>query len=421
MNTRWNDNNFLLDTISPVQEFQRIIGKMATNVTFGILAAIAAPFFMALGFIIWDVTWKESGASAFSLNMFKCNLAAIWFLVTSFIFGWSISDGGDGNIENEEVVFTIESVSFLILSGFIGIIIGDLAWLEALRLLGATQVLVIDCIKPFTAAFMSWLILNETINNIAYSGVVLTVCGILIVSLERERNIDHDCKSGVGDHIALHDEEVPNNDDENDDDNDDENDVNRKDYGSSIIKTSSPRIDENGENKFWKSRGYIFAVGNVILDTYGSILTKQFGKGMNTWAINLIRFGSAGIIMILISTSMFVFTRLKNIYNTSSNQSYPEISGKSKLRWYMLPNGSMNSIDWMKIVLGVMFVTYICPLLSNYALFQISLVMALTLTSISPLFALILEWPLKNTRPTLRACCGASLAVGGVILLSIFL
>ena len=34
----------------------------------GILAALLAPFFMSLGFFIWDVRWTKSGASAFALN-----------------------------------------------------------------------------------------------------------------------------------------------------------------------------------------------------------------------------------------------------------------------------------------------------------------------------------------------------------------
>lgn len=107
---------------------------MKDSETTGSLAAIAAPFFMALGFIIWDKTWSKSGGSAFALNLYKCNLASIGFVVASLIFGFRIDDD---ETDSETIK---ESVGFLVLSGFIGIIVGDLAWLEAqdnLELLGS--------------------------------------------------------------------------------------------------------------------------------------------------------------------------------------------------------------------------------------------------------------------------------------------
>jgi len=85
--------------------------------------------------------------------------------------------------------------------------------------------------------------------------------------------------------------------------------------------------------------------------------------------------------------------------------------------WYTLPQAGTN--DWIKISIGVLFVTFLCPALSNYALFQIALALAITLGSISPIYALILEWPLTQKKPTLTAVTGATLAVGGVIFLSI--
>jgi drug/metabolite transporter (DMT)-like permease len=140
----------------------------------GVLAALAAPFCMAVGFIVWDNTWKTS--SAFSLNLFKYNLASVIFLISRFVFGFSF---------NEEK-FRFDQVGWLVLSGMIGIIIGDLFWLEALRRLGAFQVLVIDTIKPFCAALLGHLILGETIHSVAYVGIVMTVGGVLVVSEEQD-------------------------------------------------------------------------------------------------------------------------------------------------------------------------------------------------------------------------------------------
>jgi drug/metabolite transporter (DMT)-like permease len=385
---------------------------MINNEATGVIAACAAPFFMAFGFIIWEKIWKTSGGSAFALNMFKCNVAAVGFLVISSILGWTTATSTSTNIvtDNHEMekIFTYQSLSYLILSGFIGIIIGDLAWLEALRLLGATKVLVIDSIKPFTAALMGWFVLDESINNIAYSGIFLTVLGILIVSLEREKMENHS-NENIGDNdvevLVVTDEGVESSDGDLD-----RNELNERTIVSSEASdTEVPKIENS---RCWKTRGYIFAVGNVILDTYGSILTKQYGAGMSTWSINLVRFGSAGLIMILISLTSYIFLSLRRNVTTQIR-----VSEDNDISWFLLPQ--MNIIAWLKICVGVLFVTFICPALSNYALFQISLAFALTLGSISPLYALILEWPFHGTKPSFRAIIGAGLAIGGVCILAI--
>merc|ERR1712232_395881 len=138
----------------------------------GVLAAIASPLCMAIGFIVWDKTWK--GSSAFSLNLFKCNFASIIFVVTGFIFGFVL--------RRDE--FSLEHIGWLILSGILGIIVGDWLWLEALQRLGAFQVLVIDTVKPFCAALMGHFLLEERrIHPISYAAMLLTVSGVLVVSL----------------------------------------------------------------------------------------------------------------------------------------------------------------------------------------------------------------------------------------------
>ena len=59
--------------------------------------------------------------------------------------GFAIPQSSADNIEeDDDSVFTTQNVGFLILSSTFGIIIGDVLWLEALRLLGAKHVIVID-------------------------------------------------------------------------------------------------------------------------------------------------------------------------------------------------------------------------------------------------------------------------------------
>jgi drug/metabolite transporter (DMT)-like permease len=394
---------------------------MLDNETTGVLAAILAPVFTALGFIIWEKTWKESGGSAFALNLFKCNLASIGFLIASFTFGFKVSTVDEEDFEAGG------SVGFLILSGFVGIIVGDLFWLESLRLLGASNVLVIDTFKPFTAALLGWLILDESIQKAAFSGIVMTAVGVLIVSLAIE---------GGGDDIGSKEEKK---DDEKlhllstfqmnkyhsevngIDANVDSNLGLKEEVGMPLnlptvqielesinnIEASSSIVEINSKSN--RRKGYVFAITHLLLDTYGSVLTKQHGGHFSTWTVNLIRFGSSGIVMIIVSYAMLLYTNRSNqILNTNS------------IPWYRLP--MMEKKNWMKICIGVFFVTFLRPALSNYSLFQITLGLALTLGSISPLYAMLLEWPIHGMekKPTFRSLSGASLAVGGVVIMSIF-
>ena len=371
---------------------------MSTNqAIFGVLAAVGAPFFMATGFIIWDKTWKIGEGSAFALNLFKCNLAALWFLVVSFAFGWKTYAS---NIGDDEPIFSINSVGFLVLSGFIGIIVGDLAWLEALRLLGATQVFLIDSLKPFSAALMGWLFLGETVNPIAYSGIVLTIVGIIIVSFEKEKqSVPKELPQDECDNESEHANEVDNKHHTN------EIDLIVEDVSDDVM--SNEEGIHHNQLCFRSSRGYMFAVGNVFLDTYGSLLTKQNGVGMSTFAINLIRFGSAGVFMASVTILMIICQNKNAAESSNQNQA-----------WFLLPRLSVR--DWMKICVGVAFVTFLCPSLSNYALFQINLALALTLGSITPFYALFLEWSFYGKKPSLNAFFGVCLTVGGVAILSIW-
>ena len=71
---------------------------------------------------------------------------------------------------------------------------------------------------------------------------------------------------------------------------------------------------------------------------------------------------------------------------------------------------------------GVLFVTFFTPALSNYALFQIALALALTLGSVGPLYALPLTYIMQHgqRRPSFRAFLGSALSVAGIVVLAFF-
>jgi len=389
--------------------------------------------------------------------VYKCNVASIGFIIMCLVRGFAIPPSSD-NIEEEESVFTTQNVGFLILSSTLGIIIGDVLWLEALRLLGAKHVIVIDSLKPFMAAVLGRVALDEVLRPLAYLGMVLTVFGIGVVSWEEQRSSsakqqkdDIDTNGNENpieqteatDRIGFdNEEEVARTNIDNIEEhmNSDSNQQLSIEDTAENTNTSGKQIIHFSRETSVYRRGYICAIINVLADSFGSLLTKQYGVGMTTWSINLIRFGFAGVVLICISISMRIHDRysaspsiesgsmesqnVEDNYDTTMNREndtssmYINKLSSPPPKWYKLPK--LSRIGWLQITAGVGLVTFLCPALSNFALFQIALGLAISLGSIGPLYGLLLDWPFKGKRPTLCGCIGVVLAIAGVVILCVW-
>ena len=134
------------------------------------------------------------------------------------------------------------------------------------------------------------------------------------------------------------------------------------------------------------------------MDAFGSVLTKQYGSDLTTFDINLIRFGFAAITLCLTSASLTAAARYNchllqnsdpthNISTFKDQQQDPDHQESSRNEgsddrshgsnesqtpvWYKLPN--MSRKNYLHISIGVVFVTFLCPALSIYALLRIEL------------------------------------------------
>ena len=352
----------------------------------------------------------------------------------------------------EDSVFTTQNVGFLILSSTLGIIIGDVLWLEALRLLGAKHVIVIDSLKPFMAAILGRVALDEVLKSPAWGGMILTVIGIGVVSFEEQRsstqqkdttdnNDDNEKQieqTEATDRTGFdNEEEVDRTIIENTTEHSNSNQqipIEDTTDNSTNTNTNGKRIIHFSRESSVYRRGYICAIINVLADSLGSLLTKQYGVGMTTWSINLIRFGFAGVVLVCISIGMRIHDHCSAFGSmesqnqegkddTTMNRENDTSIDTTKLPsppplWYKLPK--LSSIGWLQITAGVGLVTFLCPALSNFALFQIALGLAISLGSIGPLYGLLLDWPFKGKRPTLCGCIGVILAIAGVVILCVW-
>jgi drug/metabolite transporter (DMT)-like permease len=365
----------------------------------GVVSALTAPFLVVVGFIIWDNHWN---GTAFALNMYKCNVTAIGFLIVSiFVRQFVLGPATEG-------IFTPQKIGGLMVSSTIGILVGDWVWLEGMRLLGSRKIIVVDSLKPFLAAFLGEVFLGERLERGAIIGLILTVLGVALVGLEKEedhtptkKSEEETIESASG--IEVYNEHTRILVGK------DKNVQQQQQQQSSTVDSYAQQRKKRGKQSTKELiYGLVMAILNVVLHTFGVLLTKKYGVGMTTFEINLIRFGFAGVCMALLSFSLWSISKPASTTSTTTTTMKPA--------WYLLPDASYST--WMRISVGVVFVSFLQPALTNYAMFQISLALLLTLESIGPLYSLPLSYILQGDRPTFRACFGAILAVIGIIVLS---
>ena len=145
---------------------------MASAAAVGLAAALGAPAVGTLGFVFYEA-W---GYSASLLNMVKGLGSGGVFLALALATGMQ-----------RRLVGRAGDVGSLVLSAFLGITLGDTAWLEALQLLGATRVILVTSLKPFVAWVFGALFLKErTLTLSAVAGLALTVGGVALVAIKPE-------------------------------------------------------------------------------------------------------------------------------------------------------------------------------------------------------------------------------------------
>ncbi len=76
---------------------------------------------------------------------------------------------------------------WLALSGLVGFVIGDLLLFQAFVLIGARISMLIMALAPPFTALIGWLMLGEVLTPKNWLGMSITIAGIIIVILKRER------------------------------------------------------------------------------------------------------------------------------------------------------------------------------------------------------------------------------------------
>ncbi len=141
----------------------------------GELAALSAALIWAIASFVYVIMGRQ--IPPLVLNFAKCAIGLILSLLTLLIMGdfspgFSLQTG-------------MQPIGLLLVSGAIGIGLGDTAFFEALNCLGARRSLLIEALAPPLAALLATLFLGETLSYRAWIGIFLTVGGVTWVILER--------------------------------------------------------------------------------------------------------------------------------------------------------------------------------------------------------------------------------------------
>lgn len=138
--------------------------------TLSLLSAI----FWALAVIFF----RKSGEQVhpLALNMFKDLLALVLFIPTMFLFGVSVLRP-----------VPLSAYTLLLLSGVIGIGVGDTVFFMSLNILGAGLTGIVICMYSPFIIMLSTVFLGERMSLLQIIGALLIISAVLIATIERRR------------------------------------------------------------------------------------------------------------------------------------------------------------------------------------------------------------------------------------------
>jgi drug/metabolite transporter (DMT)-like permease len=88
-------------------------------------------------------------------------------------------------ISGISLAVTFNQISNLVISGILGLVLGDSFLFKSFQLIGARLGIIIMAAVPVLSAILAFFFLDEIISYLGMFGMLLTITGILIVVLEK--------------------------------------------------------------------------------------------------------------------------------------------------------------------------------------------------------------------------------------------
>ena len=142
----------------------------------GEIAALSAAGLWAFATLMFGRLGKQ--LSPLALNLIKGTMAIGFIVLTLAIRQQLLAS------------LPMGSVVLLLISGFVGIGLGDTAYFATVNTLGPRQALLLEMLAPPMAAVMSLVFLQEQLPLLAWVGMALTLAGIIWVVSERSPKVN---------------------------------------------------------------------------------------------------------------------------------------------------------------------------------------------------------------------------------------
>jgi drug/metabolite transporter (DMT)-like permease len=137
----------------------------------GELAALGGAFLWAVASVIYTRVGRAVPAA--EMNLLKNVVAMAMLALTLLLVAQALPPAAG------------PAVGLLLLSGVVGIGLGDTAYFETLNAVGPRQALLLETLAPPLAALMALLFLGERLHPGAWLGIAVTVLGVIWVITER--------------------------------------------------------------------------------------------------------------------------------------------------------------------------------------------------------------------------------------------
>ena len=137
----------------------------------GIVSALGAASSWTYACFLWRQQTKYFSAS--QINIIKNIIAFIIFL--PFIFTFNFQSG-------------FQEILILLLSGIIGISIGDTFYIISLKKLGTRRTLTVEALSPIIATLLGSILLGEVLSIKVFLGIFLVSISLLGVAFQKTKN-----------------------------------------------------------------------------------------------------------------------------------------------------------------------------------------------------------------------------------------
>ena len=149
----------------------------------GIFAALGAAYAGTFASFLFREQTKYFSAS--QLNLIKSLIAFLIFFPALFTI---------------DIFSNYKNIIILIISGFLGIAVGDTFFLSALKRIGTRKTLTIEALSPILANILGSLLINESISLKAWIGTLIVTLSLIGISIYKtvDKNYDQRLKTNYG-------------------------------------------------------------------------------------------------------------------------------------------------------------------------------------------------------------------------------